>query len=304
MAISFQRERQSFPNTDLRLDAFAARYEEHYTQNSRWTISDLSFSRDVGAWNELTVKRKAVLAWVVERFFYGERVGTAVSARFVEFLRAQSSSPLSSYYEKLDRDEGKHSVSCDSYLQAVGAGNEARTAARTPAFSTLFDDYLKNRMAHLESEPTKENLIRFLVAYHFVAEGLAAMVGIVGIRRAFVRDGINLPAMTDLFQKIGVDECRHIALGIEALRLVIGFERSPRAGLNGLKIMISELRYGLRLARAVSKDTFEHFDPFPFAVKRKELIFAVIHHVIDWIKRTCKRGAPKHFERVIGLDLG
>ncbi len=159
------------------------------------------------------------------------------------------------------------------------------------------------RSTRLEQEPTKENLIRFLVAYHFVAEGLAAMVGIVGIHRAFKRDNIILPAMTELFQKIGIDECRHISLGIEALRLVIGSDTSLFASSAGLKIVISELGQGLKLARASSKDIFEKFDPFPFTVSRKELIFTVIHHVIDWTKRALTRGAPKHFERVIGLEI-
>ena len=199
-------------------------YEDLYARWERgnWSATEIDFSADAADWKGSfsDLERRAAL-WNYAMFFHGE---DSVTDNLSPFIDAAPREEQKYFLATQQVDEARHTVFFRRFMQeVVGAGAGGATAdalqATAPELTWGFVRtfaLLDRVVGELRAAPTRVNLARAVVMYHFLVESTLAQPGQHFIEDYLVARDV-LPGFRAGMRNVALDEQRHIAFGVRLL---------------------------------------------------------------------------------------
>ncbi len=194
-------------------------------EEGNWSAKALDFSRDIEDWRDhMTDETREATLWMCSLFLDGEESVTVTLAPFMAALtRYEDRIFLSTQIA----DEARHHVFFDRFVrEVIGVGHDlASTLGETHKNLTwgylhVFDE-LDRVAERLRRSPHDQTLLAQGIAlYHVVIEGMLAHTGQHYLHEYMTERGI-FPGFLQGITLISRDESRHIAFGLQTLRMLV-----------------------------------------------------------------------------------
>ncbi|AAY81498.1 R2-like ligand-binding oxidase [Sulfolobus acidocaldarius] len=188
----------------------------------RWTAYELDFSKDREDWKKLKPSDRTQNKIISSYFLAGEE---CVARDILPLANAMEELGLieeALYLTQFARDEANHTVAFRKWFESVGEteGIYDFTYKNEP-YRRLFYEIIPTDMRRLYNDPSPENIVRAVVSYNFVAEGILAETGYYGYVKGYEKILPALPGLYKMVKLITRDEARHISFGAYVAALMI-----------------------------------------------------------------------------------
>ncbi|MDQ6660259.1 MAG: ribonucleotide-diphosphate reductase subunit beta, partial [Chloroflexota bacterium] len=203
-------------------------YRELYYrwERQQWKAQDIDFSGDRAQWERMTESERMERIDGLSAFFQGE---ACVTDTLAPYVLAMPDEEMRIFLTTQLVDEARHTVFFARFFKEVlgvdrGSLEDNLAVARqhmNPYLKAILLDGLTEVAEHIRQEPTHlANLIRGVVLYHVVVEGMMALAGQRSILE-FYRQYNLFPAFRGGFTAVARDESRHVVFGVKFLREMI-----------------------------------------------------------------------------------
>lgn len=191
---------------------------DHWERN-QWAVSSLDFSSDAESFAALSERDQRAMAWLFAHRFDAE---FNVATLLTPFLDAAPFYEMELLLATQIADEYKHLQSVlRIYRDVFGvtggieAVREFAEANEDPASQCLYEA-LEQKVLALRHDRSEDAFLKAVFAYHIVAEGVVASVAnrLVGSQYA----KLGFPGLAEGQRRVGLDEARHIGIGIAYAR--------------------------------------------------------------------------------------
>jgi ribonucleotide reductase beta subunit family protein with ferritin-like domain len=208
--------------------AFHALFE-HWDRH-QWSVSTLDFSVDAASFAALDEAEQQGMVWTFAHRFHAE---FNVASLLAPFLDAAPSYEMALLLATQVADEYRHlEVVLRIYEDVFGVtgGIDAVRAladAHLDPVAAGFYEALERRVTALRHDRSERAFLQAILAYHVIAEGV---IGSTANRLSAVRyEQLGFPGLAEGQRRVGLDEARHIGIGIAYARSRIRAEREAAA---------------------------------------------------------------------------
>ena len=189
-----------------------------------WEPEEIDFSLDKRNWFKLGFLARAILSGIVRMFFLGD----SMVAQLLAAITANAPyEDARDYFRVQEEEENRHWRFFQIFLAKVlGIAGDPTKLERMfrwrtlPSFNKSFR-YLAAATAQLQNLRTRKQLVKAVVIYHLVAEGMIADRGTRVVAHILKGCKQLLPGFLKGFKYVCAEESRHIDAGVMLLRRLI-----------------------------------------------------------------------------------
>ncbi|AOL17426.1 ribonucleotide-diphosphate reductase subunit beta [Sulfolobus sp. A20] len=214
----------------------------------RWNAYELDFSQDAEQWKNMKPSDKMQTKVTSSYFIAGEECVARDILPLAQVMEELGFVEETLYLTQFARDEANHTVAFRRWFESVGEteGIYEYTYQNEP-YRKLFYEIIPTNMRSLYKDPSPENIIRAVVSYMFVAEGILAETGYYGFVKGYEKVLPVLPGLYKMVKLIVRDEARHISFGayVAALMISMHGERLLKEFINYFNSLSQEVAFPL-----------------------------------------------------------
>lgn len=230
-----------------------------------WDPKDIDFTRDKETWATFKDDEKEASLRLGAMFQAGEEAVTRDLLPLIRVISMEGRLEEEMFLTTFLFEEAKHTEVFRRFLDEVVGGVGDLTVYHQSHFKKIFYEYLPQAMERLIDDPSPEAQAEASVTYNMVVEGMLAETGYHAFYTALQGQG-EMPGMLKAVTYLKRDEARHIGYGSYLLqRLISEHEHIWDVTVKRMELLLPH-------AIGVVDEIFGSIDPFPFNLKKDEIV--------------------------------